>query len=50
MKIAICDDVIEEQNERLEYYSYDNISAMFKEYLSKFIDKKDWALWRKLDL
>jgi hypothetical protein len=35
------DYVIEEQNERLEYYSYDNISAMFKEYLSKFIDKKD---------
>ena len=35
------DYVIEEQNDRLEYYSYDNISAMFKEYLSKFIDKKD---------
>lgn len=33
------ENVIEEQKERLDYYSYDHVSDMFKMYLSDFIKK-----------
>ena len=33
------ENVIEEQKERLDYYSYDHVSDMFKKYLSDFIKK-----------
>lgn len=33
--------VVNDQNDRLEYYSYDNVARMFKNYLSAFIEKKD---------
>ena len=39
VKKILDENVIEEQKERLDYYSYDHVSDMFKMYLSDFIKK-----------